>query len=128
MKSLYFLLLCCIGSTLLPVSVCYVSAEAPTRSQIVFNSNRDGNGEIYVMDPDGRQQVRLTDHPDADFQPAWSPTGEQILFVSNRDGGRDLYLMDTDGKNVQKVFRRGISRQQPSWSPDGKQIAYLGNK
>ena len=103
-------------------------AEAPTRAKIVFNSNRDGNAEIYVMDTDGRQQVRLTQHPDADFQPAWSPTGEKILFVSNRDGERDLYLMDADGENVQKVFRRGTSRQQPSWSPDGKQIAYLGNK
>ena len=23
------------------------------------------------MDTDGRQQVRLTQHPDADFQPVW---------------------------------------------------------
>lgn len=128
MKRVYFCFLYCIGLTLLPFSVHHVLAKAPTHPKIAFNSSRNGNAEIYVMDTDGRQQVRLTQHPDADFQPAWSPTGEQILFVSNRDGVSDLYLMDADGENVQKIFRNGSFRQQPSWSPDGKQIAYLGNK
>ena len=128
MKQLYFSLLCCVGSTLFCFSVCQVSAQVPTRPKIIFNSNRDGNAEIYMMDTDGRQEVRLTQHPDADFQPAWSPTGEQILFVSKRDGVHDLYLMDSNGENVRKIFKKGSFRQQPSWSPDGKQIAYLGNK
>ena len=128
MKCLYFCLLGCIAFTLLYLSVCSVSAQAPMRPKIVFNSTRDGNAEIYMMDTDGRQQVRLTQHPDADFQPVWSPTGEQILFVSNRDGVRDLYLMDANGENVRRVFKKIASRQQPAWSPDGKQITYLGNK
>ena len=128
MKRLYICFLCCITFTLLSVSVCHISAEAPTRPKIVFNSTRDGNIEIYVMDTDGKQQVRLTQHPDADFQPVWSPTGEQILFVSNRDGVDDLYLMDANGENVRRVFKKIASREQPAWSPDGKQIAYLGNK
>lgn len=128
MKCLYFCLFGCIAFTLLYLSVCPVSAQAPMRPKIVFNSTRDGNTEIYVMDTDGKQQVRLTQHPDADFQPAWSPTGEQILFVSNRDGVDDLYLMDANGENVRRVFKKIASREQPAWSPDGKQITYLGNK
>lgn len=128
MKCSYSYLLCCAGFTVFCLSVCQIFAQAPTRPKIVFNSNRDGNAEIYIMDTDGRQQVRLTRHPDADFQPVWSPTGEQILFVSNRDGVHDLYLMDPTGENVKKVFKTGSFRQQPAWSPDGKQIAYLGKK
>lgn len=128
MKRPYFHLLCSIGFALFYFGVCRIAAEAPTRPKIAFNSLRDGNAEIYIMDTDGRQQVRLTQHPDADFQPVWSPTGEQILFVSNRDGVRDLYLMDANGENVRRVFKKIASRQQPAWSPDGKQIAYLGNK
>ena len=78
-----------------------------------------------MMDTDGSQQIRLTQHPDADFQPVWSPTGEQILFVSNRDGVDDLYLMDMHGENVRRVFKKIAAREQPAWSPDGTQIAYL---
>ena len=104
MRHLYFHLLCCVGFILFGFSVCQVSGQAPTHPKIAFNSTRDGNTEIYMMDTDGKQQVRLTQHPDADFQPVWSPTGEQILFVSNRDGVRDLYLMDANGENVRRVF------------------------
>ena len=128
MKGLYFYLFCCTGFILLCFSVYHVSAQVPTHPKIVFNSTRDGNTEIYVMDTDGKQQVRLTHHPDADFQPVWSPTGDQILFVSNRDEVDDLYLMDANGENVRRVFKKIASREQPAWSPDGKQIAYLGNK
>ena len=128
MKRPYFHLLCWVNFTLFCFNIGQVLAQIPTRPKIVFNSNRDGNAEIYIMDTDGRQQVRLTQHPDADFQPVWSPTGEQMLFVSKRDGVRDLYLMDPNGENVRKVFKTGSSRQQPAWSPDGKRIAYLGNK
>ena len=128
MKRLYFYLLCCTSFAMLCFSICQVSAQVPTGPKIVFNSNRDGNAEIYMMDTDGKQQVRLTQHPDADFQPVWSPTGDQILFVSNRDGVDDLYLMDANGENVRRVFKKIASREQPAWSPNGKQIAYVGNK
>ena len=129
MKYVSFYFLCWVVFFFLCLSVCPVSAQAPTRPKIIFNSNRDnGNAEIYMMNTDGSQEVRLTRHPDADFQPVWSPTGEQILFVSDRDGWRDLYLMDADGANVRRVFKKVVIRQQPAWSPDGAQIAYLGNR
>ena len=106
--------------------VCQVFAEAPTTPKILFTSRRDGNYEIYMMNPDGSEQVNLTQHPAIDLDAAWSPTGEQILFVSDRGGTRDLYLMDADGGNVRRVFKRKIEvwRTRPTWSRDSKQFAY----
>ena len=60
----------------------------PTTPKILFTSARDGNREIYMMNPDGSEQVNLTQHPASDMSAAWSPTGEQILFVSDRQGTR----------------------------------------
>ena len=107
-------------------TVCRVLAEVPTTPKILFTSERDVNYEIYMMNPDGSEQVNLTQHPADDLQAAWSPTGEQILFVSDREGTRDLYLMDADGGNVRRVFKRKIEvwRTRPTWSPDSKQFAY----
>ena len=86
--------------------MCPVLANAPATAKIVFNSTRDGNTEIYMMNPDGSQPVRLTDHPARDVAPAWSPTGEQIVFTSDRDGKWDIYIMDVDGTNVRRVGKR----------------------
>ena len=105
-------------------NVSSVWAKAPETAKIVFMSYRDGNAEIYLMNPDGTQQLKITNHRSDDYFPVWSPTGEQILFVSDRDGMRDLYLMDADGGNVRRVFKKAAHRISPTWAPDGKQIAY----
>ena len=105
--------------------LCSASAKPLTTEKIIFSSKRDGNSEIYMMNPDGSQQVRLTNHRAADFSPVCSPTGEEILFVSDRSGERDLYMMRADGGGERPVFRTDPAyRDHPAWSPDGKKIAY----
>ncbi|MCY3721193.1 MAG: hypothetical protein OXG97_03125 [Candidatus Poribacteria bacterium] len=102
-------------------------AKAPITAKIVFASGRDGNREIYLMNPDGTQQVNISRNKADDVAPIWSPTGEQILFASDRDrflGSWDLYLMDPDGKNVRSVFEKSADRRHPVWSFDGRHIAY----
>ena len=39
--------------------------------RIAFQSDRDGNDEVYVMNPDGSGQTRLTDNPAWDGSPSW---------------------------------------------------------
>ena len=55
--------LCYVLSTFLifaPFST--VPAQAPETAKIVFRSMRDGNHEIYTMNPDGSDQKNLTQH------------------------------------------------------------------
>ena len=125
MKAISLLVFIILNSVVQSVSVSPLFAKAPTMPKILFTSFRDGNNEIYIMDPDGRKQVNLTDNPANDIQGVWSPTGEQILFVSSRHAGVwDLFIMDTDGRNVRKVFKKLLYREQPVWAPDGKSIVY----
>ena len=102
----------------------YTVFANPATEKIAFTSTRDGNSEVYIMDPDGSQQTNLTWHSARDLAPAWSPTGQHIAFNSDRDGIRDIYLMDANEKNVRKVFRSSAYREYPAWSPDGEKLAY----
>ena len=94
MKLRHISIRCCLIFGLL----CPVFAKPLSSEKIVFSSNRDGNWEIYIMNPDGTRQERLTYGRAVDCEPVISPTGDRILFTSNRGGTRDLYLMDVDGK------------------------------
>lgn len=92
--------------------------------KIVFDSDRDGNWEIYAMNADGSDLVRLTNNPAADEYPVWSPDGKQIAFQSERDGNSEIYVMDADGSNQRRITNHPAHDRSPEWSPDGKRIAF----
>ena len=100
------------------------NALAVNTGRIVFTSMRDGNPEIYVMDADGGNQERLTNHPASDSQPDWSTDGRKIAFVSGRDGVRQIYVMDADGRNPIQLTHGLRNKRYPDWSPDGRKIAF----
>ena len=95
---------------------------------VLFETFRDGNLEIYVMNPDGTQPINLSDDPGSDSGASWSPDGTRIAFVSRRDGDSEIYTMDADGSNQTNLTRREGSDYFPVWSPDGNQIAYMSNR
>ena len=118
-------LLCSLTLIVMYKSVSLTGAKVPETAKIALASNRDGNWDIYLMNPDGSEVVNLTQHPATDYYPVWSPTGEQLLFVSNRDGPSSLYLMDADGANIRRVSDQILTRLRGAWAPDGGGIAYM---
>ncbi|MBT4501320.1 MAG: hypothetical protein HOC74_26550 [Gemmatimonadetes bacterium] len=65
----------------------------------------------YVMNRDGSDLRRLTDHPEWDGRPVWSPDGRQIAFLHDFD---DLYIMDADGSNKTHIAPpEGLSLIRP---------------
>ncbi len=92
---------------------------SPDGERIVFESNRDGNSEIYVMNVDGTNQRNVSNFPSADDHgPVWTPDGKHILFYSSRDGNWDLFLISDDGKTVTNLTNTpDIDEQEPSWRP-----------
>ena len=84
-----------------------------------------GGQDIYTVCPDGSDLTRLTDHPAADFSPAWGPPGTgQLAFASDRSGVSQVYVMDAaGGASTQITFDDANSA--PIWLPDGAHIAVL---
>jgi Tol biopolymer transport system component len=92
---------------------------------IVFQSQRDGNTEVYMMNADGSAQTRLTNNTADDFQPLWSPDGGHITFVSARDGNNEIYVMNADGSAQTRLTDNSADDTQPAWSPFGTRLAFV---
>jgi TolB protein len=91
---------------------------SPDGSKIAFGFSQHDHYEIYVMDTDGSNRVRLTQEepfavpPPNNVSPTWSPDGRHIAFFTDRNGKWELYVMDADGSN-----QRPMLETAPSTSP-----------
>jgi Tol biopolymer transport system component len=121
--SCYFLLLLVAG--------CVAESDSPRG--IVFVSDRGEGEEIYVIEPDGSNERRLTHSGEGKGSriPFWSPDGSRIAFASDRDGERgknSIYVMNADGSNVQRLTDHGGGDYTPTWSPDAQRIAFMSSR
>ena len=96
-------------------------AWSPDGSKIALNSYSGNYSDIWIMNSDGSNKVRLTNSSAINEHPSWSPDGLKIVFSSNRDGNKAIFVMNADGTGQMKLTnsqgnRYGID-EQPVWSP-----------
>jgi hypothetical protein len=102
---------------------------SPDGMRLAFASKRDGNWEIYAMDRDGSNLVRLTDNLADDTNPAWSPDGSRIAFESTREGYTDVFVMPVIGGEALNLTKLPWATDLgPTWSPDGGRIAFYSDR
>jgi serine/threonine protein kinase len=114
-----------------PTPAVLSAPASPTASssprQIAFVSNREGNTDIYVMNPDGSNLQNLTQtSTENEDAPAWSPDGQLIAFAGSNAAERPslaistLKVMKADGSQVRPITTQA---GEPAWSPDGQRLA-----
>jgi len=91
---------------------------------LVFDSNLEGNQDIYVMPAAGGEPRQVTRDPGDDFSPDFSPDGRQIAFHSTRGPTRDIYVINADGSGEQRLTSDAEQSVHAAFSPDGLRIAY----
>src|SRR3989304_7179358 len=97
-----------------------------TNGNLVFQSYRDGNYDLYIMNLDGSEQRNLTNiqasdgNPTSNISPVPSPDGRRIAFETNRDGNLEIYVLDIQSGLQVNVTSNEFDDYSPTWSPDGE--------
>ena len=84
---------------------------SPDGSKLVFIADPDANDEhhpdqleIFTMNKDGSDLVKITNDEKPDYFPKWSNDGNSIYFVSKGSQEKyKIYVMDPDGTNIRRV-------------------------
>lgn len=92
--------------------------------RIAFASDRDGDFEIYTVDPDGSGLAQVTSNAYEDRDPAWSPDGTRIAFTSVREGNSDVYVIGADGQGERRVTVPPAVDAAPAWDPAGGRLVF----
>ena len=112
------------GLALLVVLAAMFVFRGDTDRWVVFESDRNGTKDIFIVGVDGTGLRQLTTYEGQDGHPSWSPDGHWIVFESYRDRNWDIYRMHALGTQLAPVKRTiGIERF-PHW--EGSSIVYKG--
>lgn len=97
---------------------------SPDGTKIAYLSKAAGNYDIWVMNPDGSENVQITDSAADEGAPSWSPDGDKLVYsvegnimTVDPGNGYPVVLRDDDFENIHPVF-----------SPDGTKIAFVSDR
>lgn len=113
-----------------------IDNESANVGFIVFSTDRDNPSsedlcpnceEIYAMNVDGADPIRLTNNNNNDKAPVWSHATATIAFHSNRRIGRpEIFIMEADGSNQRLLASRGTAGASfASFNHDGSKVCFM---
>ncbi|MCG8604691.1 M28 family peptidase [bacterium] len=125
------------------------AAYSPDGQKIVFSSLRNAYqanlssedrkrleldpaffAEIYLMNADGSDQIRLTEWPGYDGGPFFTPDGNRIVWRHFEENGMlaDVYMMRLDGSDIRRLTDFKAMSWAPYFHPSGEYAIFASNK
>jgi TolB protein len=96
---------------------------SPDGGQIVFNSDRGGSPELYVMSVNGGGAHRISFGSGRYTAPDWSPDGKLIAFVKQEGQSFSIGVMAPDGSG-ERILTTSYFADEPTWAPNSRVIMF----
>ena len=96
---------------------------SPDGKEIAFTYK----GDVYKVNANGGEAVRLTTQDSYETSPVWSPDSRMIAFSSDRFGSGDVFVMSSNGGQATRLTYNSVGETPSAFSVDGKFIYYSAN-
>jgi len=97
---------------------------SPDGTRLVFESDRGGTQQIYVMGADGSAPQRISFGEGRYSTPVWSPRGDLIAFTKQSGGKFAIGVMKPDGSG-ERILTEGYHNEGPTWAPNGLYLMFF---
>jgi TolB protein len=97
---------------------------SPDGGRIVFNSDRGGSQQLYVMSSGGGDAKRISFGSGKYGTPVWSPRGDNIAFTKIEGGAFYIGVMAPDGSH-ERLLTHDFLVEGPTWAPNGRVLMYF---
>ncbi len=102
------------------------SVFSPDGNKILFLTQRNGEFganvfDLYSMNIDGSDQIKLAGNFDFDNDFAFSPDSTKVVYTSNNN----IWRMSADGSAKTELLDLTEDIRSPAYSPDGMKIVFL---
>lgn len=96
---------------------------SPDGKQVVFNSDRGGSPQLYIMNVSGGPAKRISYGNGRYGSPVWAPSGDLIAFTRINGGGFSLGIMHPDGTG-ERILTQGFTVEGASFCSNGRVLAF----
>ena len=96
---------------------------SPDGSQIVFESDRSGTQQLYIMPAGGGEARRISFGQGRYGTPVWSPRGDLVAFTKQNQGRFHIGVMRTDGSE-ERLLTSSFLDEAPTWAPNGRVVMF----
>ncbi len=101
---------------------------SPDGRKIAFTSCDVYLCELYVVNADGSDLIKLTPQALGLNNVIWSYDGEKIIYVSDENGNSEIYAVNLTEQTVVNLTSHPSGDRGPIWSPDGTKLAFVSDR
>ena len=113
-----------VAAAALLMTGCFFGGTQP----IVYVSQEDGQGNLFLVDPETGEATQVTNHGVSDSFPRWSPDGTTVSFLREETSGSSVFLYDLkDDSPGALVVNAGVD-YPAVWSPESDALAFVSPK
>lgn len=108
---------------------------SPDGSKLVYQSDRNGNWDIFTIDLTTGVETQVTADTGWDARATWSRDGSLIAFESDRNNDTlnpgyphcELFVIPPSGEPATQVTNWPWYNERPDWSADNSELVYASD-